>query len=127
VKLDDALGHLWSRSLGGPGPDFAHDATLDGQGNLLVGGSFSAAFEHAGQAYPCAGGSDALVMKIDDAGDVTWIETFGRNEDDAATGVAIDDSDAVVVTGAFVDGFFFGEEVVFGKGMHDVFAMKLAP
>ena len=127
VSLDREFGHRWSRSFGGTGTEVGHTAMVDSAGNIVVGGTLSSLLVDMDEPPESAGGDDALVLKLDASGELLWATSFGRNEDDAVAGIAIDSTDAIIAAGQFVAGFTLGNEVVLGKGLEDVFVAKILP
>ncbi len=127
VNLDDNLAHRWSRGFGGTGPDVGLSVVIDADENVIVGGKFSSVIADLDMGLESAGGTDALVLKLDSAGTPEWSATFGRNDDDWVGGVAVDSEQAVVATGQFVGAFTLSDEIVQGKGKEDIFVIKLRP
>lgn len=78
--------HTW----GGSADDSAASSTLDATGNLYIAGAM--------QSFG-AGGSDALLLKYDAAGNLLWTRTWGGSAADYATAVAVDSFGSVYVTG----------------------------
>ncbi|MET0793287.1 MAG: SBBP repeat-containing protein [Polyangiaceae bacterium] len=72
----------------------ASAVALDGAGNVYIAGNTNSAL-----AGPNAGGSDAVVRKLDAHGATLWTRQFGTPSDDYASGVALDASGNVYVTG----------------------------
>jgi hypothetical protein len=73
----------------------AYAVTVDGNGNVYVVGGTKGAF-----GGPNGGTSDAFVRKFDAQGGTLWSIQFGTPADDGATGVAVDATGNVYVTGA---------------------------
>jgi len=65
----------WTRSYGGPGEDAAWDLRPTSDGGAVVAGSTDSFG---------AGGMDAWVLRLDEAGYFLWEKTFGGPQDDAA-------------------------------------------
>lgn len=127
VSLGNDGSHRWSMSFGGTGDDIAHSVVVDRDGNVVIGGEFSASIAPLGLQKDSQGGADAFVLKLDPSGEPLWCTAFGRNESDFVDGLAIDSQNAVLATGQFVDGFMLEEQVVLGKGMEDIFVAKFVP
>jgi hypothetical protein len=71
---------------------------------------------------------DVFVMKVDDSGDVEWIEAFGGPGDDVIESVQIAPDGGVAIAGTFTGSLDFGEGVVAqGEGVKDGFVAELSP
>ena len=73
----------------------AYAVTVDGNGNVYVAGATKGALGGSN-----GGTSDAFVRKFDAKGLTLWSKQFGTSADDQATGVAVDATGNVYVTGA---------------------------
>lgn len=88
--------------LGGSGQDFATSVTTDAQGNTYIAGlTYSSDFHVTPGAFQTTfgGTSDAFVAKFNADGTLDWSTYLGGILDDWATGVGVDASGNVVVTG----------------------------
>nr|MBP6335514.1 hypothetical protein [Bacteroidia bacterium] len=88
----DATGNLiWEKVYGGADWDFFHDVILLPDSTYIV----------CGESYSYSnGGSDALVMRIDQSGNILWQQHFGDAGDDLFTDALFYDS-YIYLTGAF--------------------------
>lgn len=68
LRLDEDGGEVWSRSYGGAFEEAASSVLVLEDGSILVSG-------HTWSEG--SGGSDALLLKVDSAGEVQWSRTFG--------------------------------------------------
>jgi len=77
VKIDASGSILWQRCVGGTNKDqgSAIEKTIDGA-YLISGHTFS----NDGDVTNLNGGSDALLIKIDDDGNVIWTKTVGGDK-----------------------------------------------
>ncbi len=97
-----AAGPIFSAVLGGSGQDYATSVTSDAQGDVYVAGlTYSSDFPvTAGAVQTKFGGTcDAFVAKVGPDGQVIWATYLGGILDDWATGVALDSTGNVLVTG----------------------------
>jgi uncharacterized protein (TIGR03437 family) len=88
--------------LGGSGQDFATSVAADAQGNTYVAGqTYSSDFHVTPGAFQTTFGGtrDAFVAKFNADGTLAWSTYLGGILDDWATGVGVDASGNVVVTG----------------------------
>ena len=100
----DALraGSGFATLLSGTGQDFATAVTTDGRGNVYaVGLTYSADFAVTAGAQQTVFGQtcDAFIAKLAPDGERIWVTYLGGILDDWATGVAVDRSNNVWVTG----------------------------
>jgi hypothetical protein len=127
ARLGMDLLPAWARRFGGEGPDTANAVAIDGAGDIVVAASHTATLYFGGEGATSQGGFDALLIKLDAAGELVWWQSFGRNEDDGAFGLAIDADDSVIVSGTFQTAIKLSGPVLHGVGAEDVFVTKLAP
>lgn len=97
----------FSTYFGGDGDDLARGIAVDNSGNIYICGatnsgnlpttraSFQASY-HGGSAYNIG---DAFLAKFNSTGTLTYVTYFGGSADDLATGLAIDTSGNVYMTG----------------------------
>ena len=110
LKYDPTGNLVWQRvwSGNGNGTDYASAAAVDSSGNIYVTGwTFSFG----------AGMGDILLLKFNSTGSLIWQRTFGGSGDDQGSGVAVDSSGNIYVTGG-IQG---------GSGSDDVIILKFDP
>lgn len=102
VRLNRDGGHVWSRGLGGPGPDALNVVAMDGTGAVYVGGWFSGTAD-LGAAMPTAlGNLDGFVLKLDSQGTPLWTHVLGGTGGDGVNRLALAKSGGVWVDGSCV-------------------------
>ncbi|MDD9965773.1 MAG: SBBP repeat-containing protein [Myxococcales bacterium] len=87
AKLDDRLGHLWSKRLGDSGPDEIQDLGLDSEGNAIAFGYFSGTLDVGDETLTSEGERDLFLVKWDGDGDPIFAKRYGNEEDQARTDV----------------------------------------
>lgn len=102
-KMDENGNRLWATYYGGSGSDVANALYYDTNNDIVVvGGTESTnlpgvsltSFQSAN-----AGGRDAYIAKFDGSGSLLWATYYGGSSNDEATGVYINGSLQVYVTG----------------------------
>jgi hypothetical protein len=115
VTKFDANGALaWTTKFGSPSNDAAKSLVSDELGNVYVSGSTDGNIDGTN-----AGFSDAIVGKLDSAGNFLWMRQFGTAAGDIAYGIAADELGGVFVAGS-TDGDLAGDSA----GNSDVFLAK---
>lgn len=107
-----AAGTNFAAVLGGSGQDYAASVASDASGNTYIAGlTYSPDFPVTAGAFqttiggngtlanPNSIASDAFVAKFGPSGTLLWCTFLGGSADDYATGVGVDASGNVVVTG----------------------------
>ncbi len=96
----------WCNTWGGAGQDKAVDVATDPDGNIYVVGSFSDTVDFdpgdGTVSRVSHGGLDAFLCKYLPSGVLQYAKTWGGAGEDEASGVAVDGSSAVYVTGPFM-------------------------
>jgi len=106
VKFDPSGSFKWVRTWGGPEGTYSTGVAADGSGSVYVVGYFwgTADFDPGyGDPHSSNGACDVFLSKFDMSGDFEWARTWGEPYGDYGTGVAVDDSGGVYVTGYFYD------------------------
>lgn len=93
--------HDWSTSLGGSGTEHASELAVDGDGSLILVGSFDADMNLGGDDLGNAGGQDVYVVKLSRTGQHMWSYRFGGGMDDWGQGAAVDRWGVAYVLGTF--------------------------
>ena len=133
VSKYDSLGNYqWTKAFGGTGADWANAITVDGGGDVYVGGDFRNTVDFdpgAGtDTRTSAGSYDAFVSKYDSSGNYQWTKAFGGTGQDDANSVAVDTSGTIYVGGDFRNTVDFdpgaGTDTRTSAGTDDVFVSK---
>jgi hypothetical protein len=124
AKYSAAGAHVWSKRFGSSGDDLSYRLTVDSAGDVALAGKFQGSVSFGGTALTSAGGDDAFLVKLSGgSGAQLWAKRFGSTSGDVASGVAVDGSDNVVVSGYFAGAVDFGGGALSSVGT-DVFAAK---
>lgn len=115
AKYDQTGAFKWAFTIGGTNQDDVEDIALDNSGNLVISGYFrgsnvdfdpsaaTALLNSNGESGGDPGyGGDIFVAKYDNLGNYKWAFNVGGNQiGDNATGIDVDNSDNVLITGYF--------------------------
>ncbi|HKW13024.1 MAG TPA: SBBP repeat-containing protein, partial [Candidatus Krumholzibacteria bacterium] len=124
AKYDANGAHQWSHGFGGVGFDWGLGVAVDGSGNVVATGNFEGTVNFGGGNLVSAGGYDMFLAKYDPNGVHVWSRRFGGSGGDQGSGVAVDGSGNVVVTGAFEGTANFGGANLVSAGSGDIFLAK---
>jgi hypothetical protein len=133
TKLDSSGNFIWAKSAGGISDDSGANIAIDGNGNVIVTGSFASPTITFGtitliNAYPF--GSDIIVVKYDGSGNVLWAMSSGGDDTDMGLGIAIAADGNIFISGAFQsDTINFGSISLanVNSGTEDIFVVKFDP
>ena len=99
VKFDAGGNQIWSRQLGSAAEDDGKGVTVDGSGNIYVGGETYGTLPGSARS----GGVDVFVAKYDPAGNRLWVKQWGTASSEDFGGIAIDTAGDILVAG-YTDG-----------------------
>ena len=126
----DALGRLvWIVQAGGTGTDRGIGITIDGDGCVYWSGAFERLGqfgEHGKVEKTSVGRTDTFVAKYTKDGELEWVETAGGPNRDIATGVAIDASGQLFLTGVTSGFTSLPQDAMRGafSGFEDIFLAR---
>ncbi len=132
VKLNPAGNAVWAKNMGGTGADIGRAIGVDGNGNVYVAGTFTAAANILGTNLTAAGGSgiDIFVCKLSGAdGSLIWAKRAGGGSTDNLWDLAVDPrTGSVYITGSYMlhaTNADFGTTTLTSAGSQDAFISKL--
>ena len=112
-------------NFGGQENDLGLNVVVDSLGNTYVTGFFRGTVNFGNGNITSAGFTDIFVLKLDSAGAFQWVYTAGASNADTGTGIALDSSGNVFITGAFTFTVDFGNGNITSTGNYDIFVLKL--
>jgi len=101
VHVTPAGEIAWSRSLGAAGEDIASGVAADAAGNIVVDGWFEKQVDFGKGKVSSKGNKDLFVLKLDPAGALRWVQTYGDRDHDKGRAVAIGADGSVYIAGVF--------------------------
>jgi hypothetical protein len=116
LKFDANGAQQWVKQIGTYDHDDVNGVAIDATGNVYITGETTGSFP----GYSNLGSWDGFVMMFDANGAQQWVKQFGTKEGEFVSGVAVDASNNVYITGT-TRGSFPGNVNV---GYIDVFLMK---
>lgn len=104
VAAFDGAGDIqWVWHAGGVDSDGANAVAAAPDGGWIVGGSFSGAGAFGDTQLRSRGGTDAFLMKLDRAGGLEWVKSFGGRYHDRIRHVGVDGQGNIYALGELRD------------------------
>ena len=124
VKYDNSGNVVWKKNFGGSGNDMFLSVTATSDGFIAVGQSDS--FGNGDwNGIEGKGGSDAILVKYDNNGNVVWEKNFGGNDNDDYRSATVVSDGIIAVGCSYGDSFGNGDWAgVTGKGGGDAILVK---
>jgi len=125
TALSSAQSFRWVHSAGGVDEDAGFALAVDAATNVYATGHFAGQSTFGTNVLSSTGALDIFVCKLDAAGNFLWSTRFGGTGDDEGTGIAVDHSGNLHLTGNFATRIGFGRDALLSAGASDVFVAKL--
>ena len=116
VKYYDNGTKQWTKQLGTSSEDWGYEVTVDSSNNIYVTGTTGGGLD--GNAN--SGGYDIFLVKYNSSGDKQWTKQFGTSSTEYASGVTVDSSNNIYVTGWTPEGLDGNSSA----GSSDIFLVK---
>ena len=120
AKYNSSGTRQWVRMLGSARFDYCYGVGTDTSGNVYISGAAYGDFDGLANSDGTWMSEDVFVAKFDSSGTKQWSRFFGTATNDVASGLAVDGSGNVYVTGNS-DGALDGET---NAGGHDLYLVK---
>ncbi|HVE66120.1 MAG TPA: hypothetical protein VNC59_06030 [Thermoanaerobaculia bacterium] len=127
AKYSSAGSWVWSKTVGGNGPDQGNAVATDAAGSTFVTGYMGASsvgVNLGGAVLNSAGQADVFLVKYSSTGAHLWSRRFGSAGNDAGWAAAVDPAGNVLIAGTFEGNVDFGGGVLSSAGLRDVFVAK---
>jgi hypothetical protein len=126
AKLDQTGKTIWSRAFELLGSYASAVVTVDAQGNILLGGTFSGTLDLGGPLVS-VGTSDMFVAKLDADGHPLWSSRYRGDHEIRVADVAVDAAGNLIAGGMFSGDLDFGLGVLQSGVIEHGFLVKLGP
>ncbi len=128
AKLDEDGEYLWAVKAGGSSTDRGLSIALDDSNNVVITGFFNGTASFGSTSLTAAGQQDIFVAKYSTGGSLQWATRAGGTDSDIGSGIAVDNSNNIVVSGEFKGSSTFGTTTLTSQNAStDVFITKLNP
>ncbi|MDB5386553.1 MAG: hypothetical protein JWM11_2199, partial [Planctomycetaceae bacterium] len=109
AKYSAAGAVMWVTTYGGTlGEENARDVAVDSSGNVYVTGEFGGTVVFSGNSRTSAGNLDIVALKLNNSGNLVWVQTIGGTSSEFGQGIAVDNSGNLYVAGTFQGTVNFG-------------------
>lgn len=123
---------VWAKSVFGANAQCAPSQLIsDNQGNIYLTGSFKGSVDFdpgiGDQTINSVNNSlDVFILKLNETGNLVWLETFGGLENDISNDITLDDAGNIYVTGIFRGEVTLPDQsTITSAGGDDIFIMKI--
>lgn len=134
-KLDASGSFSWAKGIGGYDDDAGLSIALDPSNNVFTTGIFADVVDFdpgSGTSnLTSAGYWDIFISKLNSSGAYDWAASVGDYDDDAGLAIALEKSNSVYTTGAFISQKVdfdpgSGTDYLSNVGDKDIFVLKLS-
>ncbi|MCE3294903.1 MAG: hypothetical protein K0R65_617 [Crocinitomicaceae bacterium] len=124
----------WVKSFGEASyEDYAESISVDSSGSVYIAGYFSGTVDFdpgAGTTYLTSSGNrDVFVQKMNAAGNLVWVKSFGGSFVDMAFSICAESPGSVYIAGTFSESVDFdpgtGTTILTSAGSYDIFVQKM--
>lgn len=126
ARFDNNGQHVWTKVFGGVGARVQfQDIAVDSQNNVIAVAAFRDAPVDFGDGDLTPNESDALVVKLDETGDLVFAALYGATGNQGAHRVAVLPSGDIAISGTYDGSLDFGGGDLPLFGLVDVFVARI--
>ena len=128
AKYSPLGDYLWARAAGSGNSDVGNGIATDSMGNPFITGMVGGNSDFNGDGSPdltILYFADAFVAKYSSDGSYLWAVGMGGAGVDAASGIAVNSADNVLVTGSFIGTALFDDISLTSSGRLDIFVAQM--
>ncbi len=114
----------WVKQIGGVERDQGYSITTDSNNDIYLSGIFQDTVNFGDTTLISYGDYDICLAKLDNAGNIIWINQAGGTGTDIGISVASDNYDNIYMTGYFEDTAVFNGTSLISLGFQDIFIAK---
>jgi hypothetical protein len=127
AKLDASGNHVWSKRFASPSDQRGQAVAVDASDNVYFTGYYAGGSDFGGGSLPAGGGADAVLVKLDPAGNHVWSRRYGGARDQEGRALAVREDGTVALLGQGEQSIDFGGGVLTSAGDVDVFVAVFDP
>jgi len=125
VSVSSSNGTVGStRSYGSSGNDEARGVGVDGAGNVVLVGTFQGSVSFGGASLTSAGMSDIVLARYSTSGAHQGSQSFGGSGSEIVTGLAVNATGAIAMTGSFATNLDLGGGMLPMNGSWNAFVAR---
>jgi len=117
----------WVKTIGGKKSDNVNAIFIDKSSNIFLGGSFEDSIAQGNFRIVSHGLKDALLVRIDNFGNISYLRRYGGIKDEEITAITTDNHRNIYATGNFSDSTTFDNFHIKSHGNQDAFIMGMNP
>ena len=125
LELGPTGNLLWAKVIGSAESDQGYGVAFDSAGKLFATGSFQGTIDLGAGPLTSLGSTDLYVARFFQSGQAVWSKSYGGASSDYSSGLVIDASGNLLVTGGFLGPVDFGTGPLTTPGYYDAFVAKI--
>lgn len=122
LKSDGTVSWFFNKVPSEYGND--RNLTIDGSGNLFIGGNISYTKRIADRILKANGKADIVVTKLSADGKIVWMKQDGGTGQENIGGITVSSGGNIYVTGSFQGTTILGGQTFTARGKTDVFVVR---
>ncbi len=124
VKLSSTGEYLWAKQFGNESTDYLNTVTVNHNDEVIVTGKFYNSIIIEGTELISVGSSDFFMVEYDNNGVLQYVEQGGGSSSDEITGIDVDESNNIFITGYFYGDVIFDGETITSDSPTGIYLTK---